>query len=348
MLQVSIGQRSLNRGDKKLALLKNRDFQMDLLPAGLSRIRNRHDFVSQEFLGLFNSALQIANGVHLSEIHTDGDEGLGNFRGKAGDDDGGTEEARSFDGLDEVVRDGNVHGGHTGDVDNDDFRTVGADAAKQLLRQLTSALRVNNTDDGENEQAFANLQDWRRELANCFLLLTDDAFAFLNETDGDSVGDAVRGGFVGIENAIELFKIGLVLSEEGASENVTEEEHDTDDFVSFNAARNNSFRKIAGISLEGFESASLERFHVAVVHRGSFGEDFLFCHGGEEPRFRNSAQPFFAKLSSILPKVSYQLAQKLRRRFIARYFRLPEFSFQRFTRRILTISHVQTLQTRGW
>jgi hypothetical protein len=83
-------------------------------------------------------------------------------------------------------------------------------------------LGVNDTDDGENEQAFADLQDWRGEFANCFLLLTDDAFAFLNETDGDGVGDAVRGGFVGIENAIELFRIGLVFSEEGASENVTE------------------------------------------------------------------------------------------------------------------------------
>ena len=207
-----------------------------------------------------------------------------------------------------MVSDRNVHGGDTRDVDNDDLRAIGADAAKQLLRQLTSALRVNDADDRENEQAFANLQDWRREFANCFLLLTDDAFTFLNETDGDGVGDAVRGGFVGIENAIEFFKIGLVFGEEGASENVAEEQHDTDDFVSFNSARNNSFRKIAGVSLECFEGAGLEGFDVAVVHRGSFGEDFLFGHGSEEPRLGNSPQPLFAKLSSILPKVSYQLA----------------------------------------
>ena len=62
-----------------------------------------------------------------------------------------------------MVRDGNVHGGDAGDVDNDDFRAIGADAAEQLLRQLAGALRVNDADDGENEQAFADLQDWRGE-----------------------------------------------------------------------------------------------------------------------------------------------------------------------------------------
>ena len=93
MLQVGIRQRSLNGGDKKLALLKNWDFQMYLLPAGLSWLRHRHDFVSQKLFGLFNAALQIADGVHLSEIHTDSDEGLGNFRGKACDDNGRAEEA---------------------------------------------------------------------------------------------------------------------------------------------------------------------------------------------------------------------------------------------------------------
>lgn len=93
MLQIGIRQRSLNGGDKKLALLKNWDFQMYLLPAGLSWLRHRHDFVSQKLFGLFNAALQIADGVHLSEIHTDSDEGLGNFRGKACDDNGRAEEA---------------------------------------------------------------------------------------------------------------------------------------------------------------------------------------------------------------------------------------------------------------
>src|SRR5438876_1136514 len=95
-----------------------------LLPDGLSRIRHRHDFVSQKLFGLFDAALQITDGVHLSKIHADGDEGLGDFRGKTGDDNGRTKEARGFDGLDEVVRDRNVHGGHTGNVNNDGFRAI--------------------------------------------------------------------------------------------------------------------------------------------------------------------------------------------------------------------------------
>ena len=76
----------------------------------------------------------------------------------------------------------------------------------------------------------------------------------------------------------------------------------------FNAARNDSFGEVAGVSLQGFERAGLERFDVAVVYRRSFREDFLFGHGGEEPRFRNSTEPFFAKMSTVLPEVSNQLA----------------------------------------
>src|SRR6266481_4786047 len=52
-----------------------------------------HDLVPEQSLSLLNTTLQIADGIHLSEIDADGDKGLGNFWRKTGDNDGGTEEA---------------------------------------------------------------------------------------------------------------------------------------------------------------------------------------------------------------------------------------------------------------
>ena len=45
-----------------------------------------------------------------------------------GDDDAGTHEPRRINGLDEVIGDGRVDLGHTGDVDDDHLGAVGADA----------------------------------------------------------------------------------------------------------------------------------------------------------------------------------------------------------------------------
>jgi hypothetical protein len=64
---------------------------------------------------------------------------------------------------------------HAGDVDDDDLGAVGADAAQQLIGELRRALIVEDTDDRQDEQPFAHLQYGRRELAQCVLLLTDDA-----------------------------------------------------------------------------------------------------------------------------------------------------------------------------
>jgi len=57
----------------------------------------------------------------------------GRFLGETGDDDGGAEEAGSFDGLNKVVRHGDVHGGHTGDINDDDFGAVGTNATQELF-----------------------------------------------------------------------------------------------------------------------------------------------------------------------------------------------------------------------
>ncbi len=130
----------------------------------------------------------------------------------------------------------------------------------------------------------------------------------MNEADGHGVGDAVCCRLVGVEDAVELFRIRLVLCEKRTSEDIAEEQYDTDDFMRFDAARNNSFGEVAGVSLQGFEGAGFEGFDVAVVNRRCFGEDFLFGHGGKQPRFGNSTEPLFAELRTVLPEVSYEFA----------------------------------------
>src|SRR5258706_471625 len=115
---------------------------------------------------------------------------------EAGDDDVRAHEARGVDRLHEVVRDRRVDGRDARDVDDDDLGAVGADAAEELLGELPGALRVDDADDGKDEEPVADLKDGRRQLADGFLLLADDALALLHEADGDRVRDSVRGGLV--------------------------------------------------------------------------------------------------------------------------------------------------------
>src|SRR6202035_4132600 len=156
IFQIRVGKSRLNGGDEDLTLLEDSDFHV--IPLRSLRLLYGHDLVPQEPFGLFDAALQVADGVHLTEVHAYGDEGLRNFRRQAGDNDCGAQQAGSFHGLYEVVGHGSVHGRHTGDVDNHDLGAIGADPAEELLRELAGALRVDHADDGENQQALAHLK----------------------------------------------------------------------------------------------------------------------------------------------------------------------------------------------
>ncbi len=109
-----------------------------------------------------------------------------------------------------MVRYRDVHGCHTGDIDDDDFRAVRSNPAQELLRQLPGALRVDDADDGKNQQPLANLQHRSGEFADCFLLLANNAFALLHEADCHRVCDAVCRRLVGVQDAIQLLEIVLV------------------------------------------------------------------------------------------------------------------------------------------
>ena len=75
---------------------------------------------------------------------------------------------------------------------------------------MAGALRIDNADDGKNQQPLANLQHWSGEFADRFLLLANNALALLHEADCHRVCNAVCRRLVGVKDAIQLLEIVLV------------------------------------------------------------------------------------------------------------------------------------------
>ena len=207
-----------------------------------------------------------------------------------------------------MIRDGGVHRRHTGDVDDHDASTIGADAAQELLGELPRALWVDQADDGQDEQALANLEHGRGEFANRILLLADDSFALLHEAHRHGAGDGVRRGFVSVEQAREILGILMVFREQRAREHVTEQEHDADDLVRLDAAGDDALRQVLGVRLQRLQCPGLQGLEVAVVDRRGFGEDLILRHGRQQMGLDDPADPFLAQLRPILYEVSDDLA----------------------------------------
>ena len=91
-----------------------------------------------------------------------------------------------------VVRDGGVDVRGTGDVDDDDLRVMGADAAHQLLGQPVGPVPVEDADDRQDEQPLPHRQHRRGEPTEGVLLLADDPL--LDEADRHRVGDRFAAG----------------------------------------------------------------------------------------------------------------------------------------------------------
>ena len=205
-----------------------------------------------------------------------------------------------FDRLHQVVRDARVHRGDAGEVDDDDLAARGADAVQELLRELACAVRIDRADDRQNQQSLAHLEHGRRQLADGFLLLSDDALALLDEADRHRVRDAVRGGLVRVENSIQLGEIVLVFREQRTCQHVAQQQNDADDFVRLDASRDDAFGQVAGVGLQRLERPGFERFDVLVVHGRGFREDLVFRHRGQQLRFRDSLRPFLAQIGAVL------------------------------------------------
>ena len=121
-----------------------------------------------------------------------------------------------------------------------------------------------------------------RQKPDRLLLLANDALALLDEADGHGDRDAVGGGLVGVEHAVQHAHVAVVLGEQRPREHVAEQEHDPHDLVRLDAPGNDALGEIAGIGLERFHRPRLQRLHVAVVDGRGLGEDLLAAHRRQE------------------------------------------------------------------
>src|SRR5437867_4981123 len=234
------------------------------LPSGgvRNRLLHQNDLIAEQALGLFDTALEIADRIHLPQVYPDINKGLGDFGRQTRHDHDRAEKPGGLDGLDEVVGHGGVDVRHARDVEHDDFGAVGPYAAEQLLGQLTRALGIDDADDRQDEQALPDLEHGGRQLADRLLLLADDALALLNEPDGDRDRDAVGGGFVRVEDPVELVEVVAILREQRAREHVAEQEHDPDDLVRLDASRDDPLREVTRVGLQGLVRPRLEGLDV--------------------------------------------------------------------------------------
>src|SRR5205085_3386861 len=184
--------------------------------------------VAEEPLRLLDAALEVAHGVHLREVDADGHQSEGDLGREAGDDAAGTHEPRGLDGLHEVVCHGRVDGRNTGDIYHHDLGPIRPNSPQQLLGHLASALAVQDTDDRQNEESLPDLQYRRGQLTDRLLLLADDPLTLLDEAHTDRVGDAVGRGLVGVQDAVQQLEVALVLLEQRAGEDVTQQQDDTE------------------------------------------------------------------------------------------------------------------------
>ena len=214
-----------------------------------------------------------------------------------------------------MVRHRRIHCGHACDVDDHELRAVGADSAEKLLGELARPERVDETDDGKDEQPLAHLQHGRRKLADGLLLLSDDALAFANESHGHGDRDGIRCRLVCVEHRVEESGIRVVLREQGAREHVAQQEHDADDLVGLNASRDDALGQILGVGLKGLERSGLERLDIAVVDGCRFREDLVLGHGREQPPLGDAPDPLLAQLRTVFPEMRDQLAEESGGRF---------------------------------
>ena len=146
--------------------------------------------------------------------------------------------------------------------------------------------------------------------ADRFLLLADDALALLDEADGHGDRDAVGGGLVGVEDAVQQPHVAVVLGEQRPREHVAQQEHDAHDLVRLDAAGNDALGEVARIGLERLHRARLERLHVAVVDGRGLREDLLAAHRRQELGAGDAAHPLLAELGPVLPQVRDELSQQ--------------------------------------
>ena len=204
-----------------------------------------------------------------------------------------------------------VHRRDPGDVYHHHPRPVRAYSAQQLLSELAGALRVDDADDRQDQQALAHLQHWRGQLADCLLLLADDPLALLDEAHRHRVGNTVRRRLVGVQDAVEQLEIALVLGEQRSRQHVAEQQHDPHHLVGLDPPRDDALGEVARIRMQRLERPRLQRLDVVVVYGSGLGKDFLPRHRGQELGVRDAPRPLLAQLGAVLAQMRNQFAEQV-------------------------------------
>ena len=170
---------------------------------------------------------------------------------------------------------------------------------------------VEQADDGQDEQPLSDLQHGGRQFADRVLLLADDALALLDEADRDGVGDAVRGGLVGVEHLVQQVEVVAVLLEQRSGEDIAEQQDDAHDLVGLHAAGDDPFGEVAGVAPQLVDAARLEHRDVVVVDRRDLVEHLPCGHRREQVRVGDPVHPLLPQPAAVVPQVGDQRGQQL-------------------------------------
>uniref|UniRef100_A0A1I7YBM1 PE-PGRS family protein n=1 Tax=Steinernema glaseri TaxID=37863 RepID=A0A1I7YBM1_9BILA len=143
------------------------------------------DGQAQAMQGQLQGVGQVGLGHHALQVQAQVHDGLGDLRAYTADDAVGAHQADGGHGLEQVLGHQGIDGGHTGDVDDGDFRAGVDDALQQRFHHHLGALRVQGADHRQCQYAVPQLDHRGGQLQQFFLLALDHRLAgFLEGADG--------------------------------------------------------------------------------------------------------------------------------------------------------------------
>ena len=154
--------------------------------------------------------------------------------------------------------------------------------------------------------------------AHGLLVLANEALPLFDKTDAHRIGDAIGGRFVSIEHAVEQFEVVLIFLEQGAGQDVAQQQNNPQHFPCFHAPRDDTLGQVPGVGLQGGDAAGFQNLKVMVVRGRRFRKNLHLAHGREQLRLANAPGPFLAELGAVRPQVRHEFAQQLGAAFARR------------------------------
>src|SRR5437763_9184755 len=126
-------------------------------------------FLAQEVLGFLQSTLQVGGGLDSTEPGANADQGIGDNRRNASEDDFRSEKLHRFYRADQTVRRFPFNLWNSREIDHYGSRTLRVNSIKQLVAQLCGAGTVDPANQGHHQQAFLRLENGCRHFLDHFL-----------------------------------------------------------------------------------------------------------------------------------------------------------------------------------